>query len=351
MLRSIDVLNSQRSEFDWSNIKIDCDYHIVLHCVYDPVNQFDDELKFLFDKQFASNTLIILWHAVEEGPWYDTIWIEKLNKIVADAPYKLIYLTGCSHRLDLLEKLDIKFDVRFFPIFDIRSKDIWKTSLTFDPNKTKKFVFLNSKDVQHRRYILGRVLQNHFLNDGFISYQCTEGFIQTSLSIGIQHFHDYISTMKYCESYIPIIIDNSNISTKLPRHIFEQSYINIIGETRFPNVMKYKTTFVTEKTFNAIANNQMFIIVGHAGSLDLLKSLGYKTFSSVIDEKYDTIYKNSKRLQVVSNTIIEYLKKPIAEIREDYLKVKDIIEHNRNLLYSQKLETRLKSFLDTLNSK
>ena len=351
MIRSIDMLNSQRSEFDWSNIKIDCDYHIVLHCVYDPVNHFEDEFNFLLNKQYRSDTLIILWHAVEEGPWYDTVWIEKLNKIIKTAPYKLIYLTGCSHRLTLLENLEIQFDVKFFPIFDIRSKDIWRTELAFDPNKTKKFIFLNAKDGHHKRYVLGKLIQNNLLNSGHVTYQCSEGFIDTNLNIGIRHFNGYITTIEYCNPYIPIKIDNSNISTKLPRNIFAQSYVNVVSETRFPNVMKYKTNFVTEKTFNAIANNQIFIIVGHAGSLDLLKSLGYKTFDCIIDETYDNVYNNSQRLQIVSNTIIDYLKKPIDEIKNDYVKVKEIIEHNRNLLFTQNLETRLQSFINNLDSK
>lgn len=351
MLRSIDVLNSQKSEFDWSNIKIDCDYHIVLHCVYDPVNHFEEEFNFLSDSHYGSDTIIILWHAVEEGPWYDTTWIGKLNKIVAEAPYKLIYLTGCSHRLNFQDNLDIKFNVNFFPIFDIRSKDIWHTSLDFDSHKNKKFVFLNAKDAQHKRYILGKIIQNNLLDSGHVSYQCWNGLVDINQSIGIGRFNNFIETMEYCKSYIPIKIDNSNISTQLPRHIFEQSYVNIVSETRFPNVMKYKTNFVTEKTFNAIANNQIFIIIGHAGSLDLLKSLGYKTFDCIIDETYDSHYKNSQRLQAVSNTIINYLNKPIDEIKKDYIKVKDIIEHNRNLLYSQTLEFRLQSFINDLNSK
>jgi hypothetical protein len=350
-MSSINVLNSQKSEFNWSNVKIDCEHNIVLHCVYDPVNHFEDEFNFLLDKQYRSDTLIILWHAVEEGPWYDTVWIEKLNKIIKTAPYKLIYLTGCSHRLTLLENLKIEFDVKFFPIFDIRSKDIWRTGLVFDPIKTKKFIFLNAKDGQHKRYVLGKLIQNNLLDSGHVSYQCSEGLLDTNQSIGINRFHDYISTMEYCNPYIPIRIDNSNISTKLPRNIFEQSYVNVVSETRFPNVMKYKTNFVTEKTFNAIANNQIFIIVGHAGSLDLLKSLGYKTFDCIIDETYDNVYNNSQRLQRVSNTIINYLKKPINEIQEDYIKIKDIIEHNRNLLYLQSLESRLQSFINDLYSK
>lgn len=351
MMPSINVLNSQRSEFNWSNIKINCERNIVLHCVYDPVNHFEDEFNFLFDKQYGSDTLIILWQAVEEGPWYDTIWIEKLNKIVKTAPYKLIYLTGCSHRLTLLENLKIEFDVKFFPIFDIRSKDLWPTSLTFNSNKTKKFIFLNAKDGQHKRYVLGKLIQNNLLDSGYISYQCTEGFIDTNHSLGIRYFNDYILTMEYCNPYIPIKIDNSNVSAELPRNIFEQSYVNVVSETRFPNVMKYKTNFVTEKTFNAIANNQIFIIVGHAGSLDLLKSLGYKTFDCIIDETYDNVYSNSQRLQIVSNTIIDYLKKPIDEIKNDYVKVREIIEHNRNLLFTQNLETRLQSFINDLDCK
>lgn len=351
MMSSINILNSQKSEFNWSNIKINCKRNIVLHCVYDPVNHFDDEFNFLLDKQYGSDTLIILWQAVEEGPWYDTVWIEKLNKIIKTAPYKLIYLTGCSHKLTLSDNLKIGFDVKFFPIFDIRSKDIWQTDLAFNPNKTKKFIFLNAKDGHHKRYVLGKLIQNNLLNSGHVSYQCSEGLINTNQSIGINNFIDYISTMEYCNPHIPIRIDNSNISTKLARNIFEQSYVNVVSETRFPNVMKYKTNFVTEKTFNAIANNQIFIIVGHAGSLELLKSLGYKTFDCIVDETYDSVYNNGQRLQTVSNTIIDYLKKPIDKIENDYVKVKEIIEHNRNLLFTQDLEIRLQSFINDLDSK
>ena len=112
------------------------------------------------------------------------------------------------------------------------------------------------------------------------------------------------------------------------------------------NNRQYNTSFVTEKTFNAIANNQMFIIVGQAGSLDLVRSLGYQTFSSIIDESYDTILDNEQRLAMVTKEILRFISRPIDKVREDYIKVKDIIEHNRDLLYKQTLDNRLQTLLD-----
>ena len=61
------------------------------------------------------------------------------------------------------------------------------------------------------------------------------------------------------------------------------SYWNFIVETHFDQ----DTCFLTEKTFKCILNLQPFIVVGSAGSLRLLHHLGYKTFSDIINERYD----------------------------------------------------------------
>jgi hypothetical protein len=93
----------------------------------------------------------------------------------------------------------------------------------------------------------------------------------------------------------------------------------------------------------------MFIIVGQAGSLDLLHSLGYQTFSSIIDESYDNILDNDQRLVIVTEEILQFISRPIESIRKDYIKVKDIIDHNRDLLYKQTLDNRLQNLLDQLD--
>ena len=90
------------------------------------------------------------------------------------------------------------------------------------------------------------------------------------------------------------------------------------------------------------------MIVGQAGSLDLLRSLGYKTFDGIIDESYDTILNNPDRLEAVTNEAIRFISRPIEDVRADYIKVLDIIEHNRDLLFKQNLQDRIQGFLDSL---
>ena len=349
MNTSIKVLNSNFSEFDWSNVKVTSKYNILLHCVNDPVNNFKEEFAFLQDPSLDSNTLVILWHAVELGPW-DQSWIDKLNVIVASATYKLVYLTGCSHKLNLDQIFDIKFDVQFLPIFDVRAANQWRHRPTpMMINKTEKYMCINAKDQYHRRFILGQLIKNNLIDEGVVSYQCSEGII----SFNIPHLQEILDI---CLSHIPIVLDNAigvsdyypkNIPSLLDRYLFLNSYVNLVGETFFDN-RNYNTSFVTEKTFGAIANNQMFIIVGQAGSLDLVKSLGYQTFDSVIDESYDSILDNDQRLAAVTKEILRFISRPIESIREDYIKVNGIIEHNRDLLFKQTLDHRLQTVLDQL---
>ena len=91
-----------------------------------------------------------------------------------------------------------------------------------------------------------------------------------------------------------------------------------------------------------------FILVGCAHNLKYLRGYGFKTFSDFWDESYDTIVNNGNRLEAVTCEIVRFLSRPHKDIQDDYAKVQDIIVHNRNLLYSQKLETRLQSIVDSL---
>ena len=355
---SITVLNPERSEFDFSKLNIKCDYNVIIHCVYDPVNNFDEEYAFLHDPQYDSNTLILLWHPVELG-WFHPDWMGKLDKIMETAPYRLIYLTGCSHKQNVNTIFPHEFEMQFLPIFDVRSTEIWQWGeneyaqpITID--KPHKFMFINSKDEPHRRYMLSKILKNNLLNEGVVSYRC-QRVINTSHNfdegVGFteEKLAPIVEGIDSCIPHIPILIDDTDVANGIPREIFLGSYVGIIGETHIINVpYGMNMNFVSEKTFNAIANNQMFMIVGQAGSLDLLRSLGYKTFDGIIDESYDTILNNPDRLEAVTNEAIRFISRPIEDVRADYIKVLDIIEHNRDLLFKQNLQDRIQGFLDSL---
>jgi len=352
------VPNVPHLDFDLSLVKVSSNYNIIFHYVYDPFNQFDTEFAFLKDPNLDANTVVILWHPVEMGVW-DQGWINKLNHVMETAAYRLVYLTGCTSRLNFDQFFDIKFDVRFFPVFDIRAANLWDyVSEPVVVDKTHKFCCLNAKDLVHRRFVFSQLYNSGLTAAGVASYRCTNW--------GVDFDPDYFYFFKgqgftdaqleeiktSCDSVVaalPVVIDNHNVVNNLSRDIFTNSYINITNETDYINVPHwFNQAFVTEKTFNAIANNQMFIVVGHANSLETIRDMGYKTFDGVINESYDTMVNNGDRLMAVRDEILRFLNRPMSEIRNDYLRVQDIITHNRDRLYEQNLNQRLQQLINTL---
>lgn len=80
------------------------------------------------------------------------------------------------------------------------------------------------------------------------------------------------------------------------------SYCNIVLETHF-DADQSGGTFLTEKTFKPIKHGQLFFIVGPAGSLQLLRDLGYRTFDSILDNSYDRVVDNTQRWQMLCSAI------------------------------------------------
>jgi len=87
----------------------------------------------------------------------------------------------------------------------------------------------------------------------------------------------------------------------VPEH-YTQSYCHIVLETHF-DADQSGGAFLTEKTFKPIKHGQPFVIVGPAGSLQALRDLGYKTFDHVIDNRYDLETNNTRRWQMILDTI------------------------------------------------
>ena len=84
----------------------------------------------------------------------------------------------------------------------------------------------------------------------------------------------------------------------------------------------------TEKTAKPIIAKRPFVVFGSHGHLKALKSLGFKTFSSVIDESYDKEPNRQKRFAMV----IEAMDKLNAlDPVEVYKKLNMILNYNKNL--------------------
>ena len=94
-----------------------------------------------------------------------------------------------------------------------------------------------------------------------------------------------------------------------------------------------RRTHITEKTFKAIALEMPFVLVAAAGSLDYLRSYGFKTFNGIFDESYDCETDDILRLEKVAKLLRELNDLDAHERAEIHRACFPIVEHNYNHFY------------------
>jgi hypothetical protein len=72
---------------------------------------------------------------------------------------------------------------------------------------------------------------------------------------------------------------------------------------------------ITEKTFKAIALEMPFVLMAPAGSLEYMRSYGFKTFDSVFDESYDQELDPLVRMNKICNLVGNLSKLTIEELK------------------------------------
>ena len=91
---------------------------------------------------------------------------------------------------------------------------------------------------------------------------------------------------------------------------------------------------ITEKTFKAIALEMPFILVAPAGSLEYMRSYGFKTFDHVWDESYDTETDDVRRIERVTDLLADLQAQTPAERQRIHEACLAIVEHNWNHFYN-----------------
>jgi hypothetical protein len=109
---------------------------------------------------------------------------------------------------------------------------------------------------------------------------------------------------------------------------------------------------LTEKTFKAIALEMPFVLVAPAGSLEYLRSYGFRTFAPHIDESYDLIADPVKRIEAVTAILLEIQARSAAAKNSLWQELVPIVEYNYNHFYRggfrDVLEVELKTMLKGL---
>ena len=125
-----------------------------------------------------------------------------------------------------------------------------------------------------------------------------------------------------------------------------ESLLYLVTET----VATGQRLHLTEKTFKPIALGMPFIIVGTQGSLQYLRSYGFKTFGDLWDESYDDEPDDSKRIEKIAQVL--KLLDELGEYRQAIFdSAQEIIKHNWNHFYNGGFEEVLWAELKTMLDK
>jgi hypothetical protein len=115
-----------------------------------------------------------------------------------------------------------------------------------------------------------------------------------------------------------------------------ESLLYLVTET----VATGRRHHLTEKTFKPIAMGMPFIIVGTKGSLEYLRSYGFRTFEGIWDESYDNA-EDDVRIERIAS-LLRSLDELSPEGKQDlFEQCREVIEHNWNHFYSGGFESVL----------
>lgn len=124
---------------------------------------------------------------------------------------------------------------------------------------------------------------------------------------------------------------------------FQKSWCNIVLESQF-DVDNSNGVFLTEKTFKPIKHGQMFFIVGAAGSLAVLRDLGYRVFDNILDNSYDLEHDSTARWHKLIHSVIQ-AKNNLPTLHQQAL---HDIKHNQSLFLANKAD-RLNRLIEKIH--
>jgi hypothetical protein len=210
---------------------------------------------------------------------------------------------------------------------------------------TKTFIAPNrivAGERQHRLEMLYHIFKNK-LTDNHISCPAVCPAENISILDAVKPLTTKYPDMEsvFADQTLPI---NFEGETDHPMHscwlsLFDQcaeSLLYLVTETVATGCRHH----LTEKTFKPIAMGMPFVIVGTRGSLEYLRSYGFRTFEGIWDESYD-LEEDNVRIQRIAS-LLRSLDELSPKGKQDLFdQCQEVIEHNWNHFYGGGFEAVL----------
>jgi hypothetical protein len=216
-----------------------------------------------------------------------------------------------------------------------------------------------NNDRSYRIYFVSLLKEQGLLNHGQVSFNVTDNIFDdwqdevtdtnSKLSVNARQHIEY-----HLLGISKLVIDHPELpgsaSADIPRG--NDAFWHIVTET----VFYYDKLHLTEKIFKPIVSKQPFMLLAAPGNLAYLKSYGFKTFDSVIDESYDLIQDPDLRTEAVVRQLHWYCDLTSGEKTDIIKQLEPIIDYNFHHFYgefrhiiTQELLTNVKTVFQEIN--
>ena len=196
--------------------------------------------------------------------------------------------------------------------------------------KPKVFDILLGQPRRHRNLIYNFIQDNNLKDHVIMTYLQHRNSIQNQPPSGWLLEPGVDLPSAECRDTVTPIVYNGHtmsMSQVVPISVYNQTAYSLVTETNFSDHF----VFFTEKIVKPILARRLFLVLGGRYYLRTLQELGFQTFSSIIDESYDTVADYRQRADQIS-VQIKYL---IAQDQQQVLnQIKPIVEHNYQCMMS-----------------
>jgi len=204
---------------------------------------------------------------------------------------------------------------------------------TFKKDSKKIFLIYNrawSGTREYRLKFTDLLIENNLLDQ----CQTTCNVVDPDLKI---HYAAHQFKNSWCrptnllENLLPASQADATNSADFVTKDYDSTDVEVVLETLFIDDRLH----LTEKSLRPIACAQPFILVSTHGSLEYLRSYGFKTFDTVWDESYDQIQNAEQRLESIVDVMKQIANWDQPTRQTKMAQAQAIADHNRQWFFSQ----------------
>jgi len=198
-------------------------------------------------------------------------------------------------------------------------KPMYFDALLGQPRAHRDFVYDTIQSQNLQKQIL-----TTYQNQGYVSNLLIDNDFKTNFEWepDIENFDNSVTRST---DYVQYQGCHLALSRILPIQVYNRTAYSIVAETGRHN----QYSFFTEKTAKPMMARRLFVMFSGYKFLQNLRTLGFQTFDTVIDESYDLMYNDNDRWSAAFEQVQRLCKMDQSEV---FAKIAPAVEHNYHLV-------------------